>query len=797
MRPLRIELEGFASFRERTVIDFEGADLFVLSGPMGAGKSSVIDAMGFALYGAVARLDSARLVAPVISQGVQQCRVRLDFSVGPQTYTAVRIVRRNRTGGATTPEARLDRAGETLAATADEVTAAVTELLGLSFEQFTKCVVLPQGDFADLLHAKVSERQELLVRLLDIGVYRKVRERAYQRQVQADLNARYLQGRLEGELSNATLEAYREAERRVAVLRELQCRLDGEEDVLQTYRAAAEQARQAAAAAQALVDALGALAVPAGVADLDRRLKTAAEGLTAAQCEQREADEAVVALQQARDLLPERAAIDAVVAGHEQKQRYAAAIASGREALQQAQAALAAAEDGVERAGEAAERAEAERGRLERAHSAYHASRGLRPGDVCPVCGEKLTATPALAEPPDLAAANTAWEKARRSLKAADDTRSAARVELARRELALDQGVERLEALEKQLAGGPSLQDCRELRLAVDTAEAALAGGKSRAAAARKAVESAEKALDALRREEQKAWSAYHVGRDPFAALGAPQPDEGGLEASWLGLRAWAAEAGRQHLTRCDQARTAEEDARSREAALLESQAEACRDVGLALNGARPRDAVLAARGRAEQELGQIDDRLAERERVAEDLAACSETKRVSGLLATHLQTNHFEKWYLLEAMARLTRSATQRLRELTRDQYSLRLNRTNTDFVVIDHVNADEERPVRTLSGGETFLASLALALALGDEVAGLAARGASRLESLFLDEGFGTLDADTLETVASTIEELGARGRMVGIITHVPELAQRIPVQYRVFREGRVSRVERLEGR
>src|SRR5690348_6621422 len=122
MRPLRLELEGFTSFRERTEIDFTGSDLFVLSGAMGAGKSSIIDAMGFALYGAITRFHNANVVGPVISQGLMEAKVRLDFQLGEAMYTAARVVRRNTKGGASTPEARLTLGDTLKAETADEVT---------------------------------------------------------------------------------------------------------------------------------------------------------------------------------------------------------------------------------------------------------------------------------------------------------------------------------------------------------------------------------------------------------------------------------------------------------------------------------------------------------------------------------------------------------------------------------------------------------------------------------------------------------------------------------------------------
>jgi exonuclease SbcC len=169
----------------------------------------------------------------------------------------------------------------------------------------------------------------------------------------------------------------------------------------------------------------------------------------------------------------------------------------------------------------------------------------------------------------------------------------------------------------------------------------------------------------------------------------------------------------------------------------------------------------------------------------------------VAGTLELHLQRNRFERWYLQEALGRLVRGASQRLWDLSKEQFSLELSASGTDFVVLDHINMDERRSVRTLSGGETFLASLALALALGDEITSLASSGAARLDALFLDEGFGTLDRDTLETVASAIEELGARGRMVGIVTHVRELAERVPVRYELVKVGRNSQITRLDNR
>ena len=123
-----------------------------------------------------------------------------------------------------------------------------------------------------------------------------------------------------------------------------------------------------------------------------------------------------------------------------------------------------------------------------------------------------------------------------------------------------------------------------------------------------------------------------------------------------------------------------------------------------------------------------------------------------------------------------LTR-ANARLESLT-DRYLISFRPEEDDLLVIDRYQGDTERTVKTLSGGETFLLSLALALSLSDF-----ASKRVRLESLFIDEGFGTLDQETLDTAMSTLEKLQhASGKRIGIISHVESLKERITTQIRV---------------
>jgi exonuclease SbcC len=128
-----------------------------------------------------------------------------------------------------------------------------------------------------------------------------------------------------------------------------------------------------------------------------------------------------------------------------------------------------------------------------------------------------------------------------------------------------------------------------------------------------------------------------------------------------------------------------------------------------------------------------------------------------------------------------LLAAANQRLEELAR-RYRLQRNRTGAlDFVVVDLDLGASVRSIHTLSGGETFLVSLALALAL----ATLAAPRA-RIETLFLDEGFGTLDAQSLETALAALDALQASGCQVGVISHVDGFAERIGAAVEVLPDG-----------
>ena len=127
------------------------------------------------------------------------------------------------------------------------------------------------------------------------------------------------------------------------------------------------------------------------------------------------------------------------------------------------------------------------------------------------------------------------------------------------------------------------------------------------------------------------------------------------------------------------------------------------------------------------------------------------------------------------EQLVQVCRAASERLGFLTKRRYALEVD-SGGGFVIRDDAGGGVRRPVSTLSGGETFLASLALALALSSQIQ---LRGKYPLQFFFLDEGFGTLDPELLDTVITALEKLHHETLAVGVISHVPELRAQAAAQ------------------
>ena len=152
--------------------------------------------------------------------------------------------------------------------------------------------------------------------------------------------------------------------------------------------------------------------------------------------------------------------------------------------------------------------------------------------------------------------------------------------------------------------------------------------------------------------------------------------------------------------------------------------------------------------------------------------------------------TNDLRSFAAEIMLQQVSQFANAQLEYLTSGRYQLKVESIGK-LAVVDKWNVNEERPVETLSGGESFLTSLALALALSE-----LSRGRAEIGALFLDEGFGTLDAETLDVAISALEGLRLQGRSIFLISHIQELTRRLPVKINVRKRGNGSSTVRVQG-
>jgi exonuclease SbcC len=365
-----------------------------------------------------------------------------------------------------------------------------------------------------------------------------------------------------------------------------------------------------------------------------------------------------------------------------------------------------------------------------------------------------------------------------------------------------DQTADRQRNLSAALAAQPSGEQVAGLIAELDRLDQAAGEARSALTEARQARTRAQQTVDELNAHARDSRTQLATMRDPLTRYGAPAVTEDTVAAVWNQLDGWARAKETTLTGDVTKARnTADRAAREyRAAAGALSDALVRAELPLPdlhspaseLHTAVTREvagAAASARSAAEHAAG----RFRERERLRQQKDEAAEQAQVAATLAGLLRSDAFQAWLLESALTSLVADASDLLLDMSSGQFELRIH--SKDIEVIDHNDADSTRPVRTLSGGETFQASLALALALSRQVSSLAASGAAKLESIFLDEGFGTLDETGLDVVAATLENLAATGeRMVGVITHVPALADRIPVRFQVTRTGAKSRIERI---
>lgn len=785
MRPVRIEVEGFSAYREAVAVDFTDTDFFSLTGPTGAGKSSLIDAMIFALFGRVPRLGG-NAVAPAISAGADRARVRLDFEVSGNRYTAARVAKRTTSGGASVREARLEGDGTVLASGADDVTDAVEDLLRLRFDDFTRTVVLPQGEFARFLTATKAERQGLLRNLLGLDVYTRMRDLAKSRGVIANERAESSRRALEA-LDVPDEDSAAAAVERRDSLEELSRSVAAGEMKLRELDEAVVASHREAERLRGAVKRLGAITPPDRLGELDALTVEAREQVETASSALAGAEDAVSAKERALSQLP---TLEQIASWNKTREKLAevenrldtGALAEAREQSRALVAELAGAKAALEGARE-------ELATARREHAAHTIASTLVAGETCPVCAQVITKTPAATKLPVMADLEDAEDSAARRVETVHAELDAAQTRVTTLETTQHELTAQRKSLLEDLGDAPDIGEVAEITGAVERIQRELITAREELAGRQIDVKEARRSLEDLADTSRRIGRMLTEAQLGVADLDPPVSESDDVIVQWKELLAWREmkleELGpdlENAVRSIEDAESAAADSREGLARLLESHQIPVMEP-FAVQVAT---AFQAARSTVEMHEKAIRESasLAERAEKANMEAA------VAGTLANHLRSNGFEQWLMAGALTELVDGANDLLSQLSDGGYSLYSDDSGT-FSIVDHRNADEIRSVATLSGGETFLVSLALALSLAET---LAAKGGSGLDAIMLDEGFGSLDEESLDTVAAVLEELTGRGLMVGIVTHVKELAARAPVRYEVTREPAGARVRQV---
>ena len=906
MRPLRLEMSAFGPYAERTVINLEelgNSGLYLITGDTGAGKTTIFDAITFALYGqASGNNRKPEMLRSKYAAPDTATEVLLDFEYNGKQYRIRRnpkYIRTAKRGDGLVEqkaEAELFMPDGSIVTKPDEVAKAVNRLLGVDREQFGQIAMIAQGDFMKLLLAETGERQKIFRKLFNTEYYRLLQERIRNEARRTELeynaaeerikqymcgisydenndNAEYCKKAAEGELPveeamllirglitddeklgnvlaselekldkeldsvNKRIGKNNEMQRLVLELAktreaydecsELRERLKKEAEDAKKMQSDVTEAEREIAVIMAESEYRRELAVKADELEKSRSVYAMLVKRTAAA--ERDKSESEKKLGQLR------AEYDGLENAWELREKLLSELAAQKSfkakmetlnvSLCEYGKAAAQLRTAQEKYRESAEKSEKLRSRYNMMNSAFlDAQAGvlamtLAEGEPCPVCG--ATEHPMPAECHE----NAPTEFELKELKAEYDVAAGETSELS---LKAGESLGRVNALKKELCKAMDgefpendnhVDEMQEkIRADIKVCEQNISELSEKTEAEEKrisrrktlsemipeleeeismAVKEWSRLVNAASAEKTKSDELSKVCSELKKGLHYENPTEADERIAFLTeknqvIRRTIANAEKafndcdrqQNLlkgridqlevqipenaeteTECDEKLRAELDGRRRN--VIEQQK----------NVHARNSANTYALANIEREKSK-SDKLSEQLTWMMDLAATA-TGSINGkekiMLEAYVQMSFFD---------RIIARANSRLIVMTDGQYELKRRtealdnryKSGLELDVTDHYNGTD-RSVRTLSGGESFMASLSLALGLSEEVQCMA--GGIRLDAMFVDEGFGSLDEETLNQAMNALNNLAEGRRLVGIISHVPVLKERIDKQ------------------
>lgn len=911
MRPTKLTVSAFGPYADKITLDLDRLGehgLYLITGTTGAGKTSIFDAITYALYDKPSgdnRDDS--MIRSKYAAPSTETYVELEFLYRNQLYR----VRRNpeyerpkaRGGGMTTQSAKGELQypdGRIVNKSKKEVTQAIEAILGIDRNQFLQIAMIAQGDFLKLLLAKTDERKAIFRQIFKTQTFEKI-----QLKLKEDVK------KISVEWSDAKKSIVTYSKNIVChpqhpLIHEANAAKKGEFPTAETLslletlvredtermERLAEQAQKNAQALENVNNQIGKaeeyhknIALlgekRAVLSDLQADLETADEQLRAQQARQSEREQTDAAIAAWEALLPQYDMYDSLTAETETlslgiqknlraKEQNEAAFQKQEQKLQQMKAQLRNLQD----AGSKKEQLEAVRSSLNEEkrvlenlrsdlddheklnldyrqkqkeylslaaeahrtaeqynllHLAFLNGQAgimasmLTDGEPCPVCGSLHH--PSLAQTSAFVPSDAELKKAKRSAEDAQAQAEKKSLECAR---VKGQSETAHAGLQKQISElfGMYTEDSvheaiveklNEIRKDLISVTSAIAEENNRISirdTLDRSIPAEERALELLRKKTEalkQSISAEQAKKEEkesraaalFATFKYPSKQLALTELSSLReQKKTLKKALDEALLRFNKIENAVSSAKG-EISSLEKIVSAVVEIDLETE--KERRSILADMNRLiQKDTSETSSRLFVNRNCLEQIRktsekACEIEKNYLWMNALSETANGglggkekimFETYVQMEYFDRIIRRANLRFLRMTGGQYELIRHeargdfrmQTGLDLDVIDHYNGSR-RPVHSLSGGESFKASLSLALGLSDEIQ--ASAGGIRLDCMFVDEGFGSLDEESLRLAIASLQELTEGNRLVGIISHVSELKTKIEKQIVVTKE------------
>lgn len=827
MKPERLQLTAFGPYAGQTELDFSafgGSGLFLIGGDTGSGKTALFDAITFALYGETTGENrKTTMLRSDFAEPTAETCVELQFTHRGRSYTVRRWPEQQRAAKRGSgvvkcpPKAELLREPEEPVSGAVAVTNAVTQLLGIDAKQFAQVSMLAQNDFTRLLNAPSAERAAILRQIFDTSDHQRLGQAAVQEATKAAEACSRLEDTLLLHLSS--LQADPAVPETAAALAEMQT----EQEVFATDKALAladSLLRQDAQTADRQNEIIHSLEEKlargnAGVKlaeqqaahrrqleELQAEADRTAEVQTKSEAEQDELQKRMAALKQniadtekQRDSLG-RTDTEQVKLQHQIELAQSLTVTCERllkeleqEAEQRAdaekkQAAYAAAQEKLDEA-------ENEYISMQRQLNANRAgllAQELHAGSPCPVCGSRQH--PKIAELPKNHVTEKQLEQREKSLAeqrraTADASRAAGEAVTRVEELRTNIVREADEFFAKRGArytGRPAAElDNPALYEALSTQQTSLDDG----------LLGLHKQLNRYKKETEQLDAVLHrldilnqqmsvLEKQSFAAVRRATNAKAGHAAALARV---------QQMQETLPKRYDPETMNKLMAALQRLQNDRAAAIALRDAAVQRQNANRAAQ-QGLQTTRKKWETAREKRTMWDNLS-----KTINGNLAGKIKLP-FEQYVQAFYFDGVVEAANLRFTRMTDGQYKLLRRKSESlsgktalDLDVFDAYTG-KTRPVGSLSGGESFMAALSMALGISDTIQQNA--GGVTIETLFIDEGFGSLDADSLEKAVDTLAGLAGGNKLIGVISHVEALQDRLTRQIRVSKTRAGSRAE-----